>query len=158
MAPRPARPSRPHSQPYRRKSDPPRMSGIQLAPCELAGLVLESCLSGIALVMFFAATYVIVYKRGLSSSATTPFNKIIFTVTTVLFLCVMAVRRVQSSPPERQTLICYCSAALDNEHCARVRCVLVSRSGPGSQLYLWRLGGPKERHQDGYLHFRSHPR
>ncbi len=69
------------------------MSGVQLAPAELAGLVLESCLSGIALVMFFAAIYVIAYKRGLSTRVSTvPFNKILFIVTLLLLLCVLAVR------------------------------------------------------------------
>lgn len=86
------------------------MSGVQLAPAELAGLVLESCLSGIALVMFFAAIYVIAYKRGLSTRVSTvPFNKILFIVTLLLLLCVLAVRLLRLQFQSTETLMQFCS-------------------------------------------------
>ncbi len=70
-----------------------KMSSVQLAPAELAGLVLESCLTGIALVMFFAAIYVLAYKRGISARVSNrPFNRLLFTVMVILLVCVVSVR------------------------------------------------------------------
>lgn len=69
------------------------MSSVGLVPATLTGLVLESCLTGIALVMFAAALYVLAYKGAISSRfSADPFNRVLFAVDLILLICVLAVR------------------------------------------------------------------
>ncbi len=63
------------------------MPEIGLIPAELAALVLETLLTGVSFVLYAAAFYVLLYKKGLSSKASaTPFNMVLFVIT-VLLLC-----------------------------------------------------------------------
>lgn len=118
-----------------------KMSSVQLAPAELAGLVLESCLTGIALVMFFAAIYVLAYKRGISARVSNrPFNRLLFTVMVILLVCVVSVRIKLGLPTVNVQLTKACSrfTALDHKYCEGFRRVHLSRSDSRSKLYFWR--------------------
>ncbi len=70
------------------------MGAVGLVPAELTSLVFETILTGIALVLFCIAIYVLVFMRGLSpgsKSSASPFNRILFVVTIALLCAVLAV-------------------------------------------------------------------
>lgn len=70
----------------------PVSSGIQLLPAELGGIVIESLIYGVFLVLCATCFYVLITKRSYSGPASQgPVNKIMLLICTILFMSITAV-------------------------------------------------------------------